>query len=111
MTDEQGQPFISPCMDDLLVTSVTLREHIWHMRALAERARTSGFEFKLKKGQFNQETVEFWGCLLSKDGRKPQPKKIEQMTKWPPPVLVKMGVDTYSIDYHPLCLNHNTDRR
>jgi hypothetical protein len=85
MTDEQGQPFISPCMDDLLVTSVTLREHIWHMRALAERARTSGFEFKLKKGQFNQETVEFWGCLLSKDGRKPQPKKIEQMTKWPEP--------------------------
>ena len=38
------------------------------------------------KGQFNQPSIEFWGCILDGEGRRPQPKKIEQLTNWPEPV-------------------------
>ena len=44
-----------------------------------------GFEFKLAKAQFNQPSIEFWGCVLDGQGRRVQPRKVEQLEKWPEP--------------------------
>ena len=56
------------------------------MRGCAQVGRKSGFEFKLKKGQFNQAEIEFWGCIVDALGRRPQLKKVEQLLNWPEPV-------------------------
>ena len=56
------------------------------VQILNEAARADGFEFKLKKGQFNQKSIEFWGCVLDGEGRRPQAKKVEQLVNWPLPV-------------------------
>ena len=70
-------------MDDIKVSSYTFEQHEEEVNILNEAARKEGFEFKLKKGQFNQPSIEFWGCILDGQGRRPQPKKIEQLTQWP----------------------------
>ena len=73
-------------MDDLKLSSATFAEHIEDVNQLNREARKEGFEFKLKKGQFNQAEIEFWGCILSGEGRRPQPQKVEQLKNWPEPV-------------------------
>ena len=77
---------MSPCMDDIKISSETFEEHLEEVNLVNETARGDGFEFKLKKGQFNQESIEFWGCVVDGDGRWPQEKKVEQLRNWPEPV-------------------------
>ena len=79
LRSKRGEEFVSPCMDDIKISSDTFEEHIEELNILNEEARGDGFEFKLKKGQFNQSSIEFWGCVLDGDGRQPQPKKVEQL--------------------------------
>ena len=86
LCNRHGNPVCSPCMDDLKVSSDTADEHIEDLDVLCRAARAEGFEFKLVKGQFNQPQIEFWGCVLDGTGRRPQPKKVEQLTQWPEPV-------------------------
>ena len=45
LRDRDGKKFCSPCMDDLKVSSKTLKEHIEHMEILCQRAASKGFEF------------------------------------------------------------------
>jgi hypothetical protein len=86
LRNRRGEEFVSPCMDDIKISSATFEEHVEEVNLLNEEARREGFEFKLKKGQFNQPSIEFWGCILDGEGRRPQPKKIEQLKNWPEPV-------------------------
>ena len=86
LRNKRGEEFVSPCMDDIKISSATFEEHIEEVNILNEEARKEGFEFKLKKGQFNQKELEFWGCILDGTGRRPQKKKVEQLQNWPVPV-------------------------
>ena len=85
LRDKNGKEFCTPCMDDLKVSSVTFDEHCEHMSLLCAAAVKEGFEFKLKKGQFNQHEIVFWGCICDGAGKRAQPKKIEQLNQWPVP--------------------------
>ena len=49
LVDSKGERFVSPCMDDLKISSRTLDEHIEHVGLLCKAARDVGFEFKWKK--------------------------------------------------------------
>jgi len=86
LRNAQGEEFVSPCMDDLKISSETFEQHVLEVQMLNESARGDGFEFKLKKGQFNQPSIEFWGCVVDGEGRRPQLKKVEQLRNWPEPV-------------------------
>ena len=55
------------------------------MEILCREAAKSGFEFKAVKGQYNQAEIVFWGCICDKTGRRPEPKKVEQLSAWPEP--------------------------
>ena len=81
-----GEEFVSPCMDDLKVSSETFVRHVEDCQDLLAEADKYGFEFKMEKGQFNQEEIEFWGCVLDGKGRRVQEKKVKQLEEWPEPV-------------------------
>ena len=70
LRNRHGQEFVSPSVDDLKVSSRTFDERVEELGVLCAKARTMGFEFKLKKGQFNQLSLEFWGCILDGVGRR-----------------------------------------
>ena len=76
LRNAKGEEFVSPCMDDLKISSDTFESHVDELNRLNEAAKADGFEFKLKKGQFNQPQIEFWGCILDGEGRRPQPQKL-----------------------------------
>jgi len=85
LRDRDGQKFVSPCMDDLKVSSVDFEKHIDDMIRLCKRASKSNMEFKLEKGQFNRAWIKFWGKILDGVGQRLDPKKVEQLRKWPIP--------------------------
>ena len=66
---DTGERVCIPLMDDLPVSSRTLREHIKHVNLVLEEAAKHGFEFKLTKGQFNQPQVTLWGFICDGKGR------------------------------------------
>ena len=80
-----GREFCTPCMDDVLCSDRSLQEHIDSMRTVFDQAAKKGFEFKYKKGQMNQEEIEFWGAICNGKGRRPNPKKVQQLEQWPEP--------------------------
>jgi hypothetical protein len=85
LSPKTKMPFCTPLMDDLACSSATLEDHIADMDYLCSRAESRGFEFKLSKGQFNQEELELWGCVCGEFGRRAMPKKVEQLENWPVP--------------------------
>jgi hypothetical protein len=85
LSDKNGKEFCSPCMDDIKVSSEHFEEHVEHMDQVCSTASRAGFEFKAKKGQYNQPELEFWGVLCSAEGRRAMPKKVEQLEQWPVP--------------------------
>ena len=71
-------------MDDIKISSETLEAHIRDVRRVCESAK-QGLKFKLTKGQFNQEKIESWGYMCDAQGRRVQPKKVDQLEIWPTP--------------------------
>ena len=78
LRNRNGEEMVSPCMDDILISSRDLKSHIEDCQDVNKKASAEGFEFKFKKGQYNQDSVEFWGCIRDANGRRPQPRKVEQ---------------------------------
>ena len=66
-------------MGDLTISSDSFEKHVQHVRMVLEEAAKVGFEFKLRKGQFNQPEVEVWGFICDETGWRPKPKQLEQL--------------------------------
>jgi len=80
--------FLAIYLDDLLIYSKTLKEHKAHVRKILERLRETGLYVKPQKCQFHVKEVSFLGYLISKDGVRMDPAKIEAITGWPAPKSV-----------------------
>ena len=50
LRDREGNSFVSPCMDDLRVSSESFEKHIDDMVRLCKRASKSNMELKLEIG-------------------------------------------------------------
>ena len=85
LRNRRGEEMVSPCMDDVLISSRDLKSHIEDCQDVNKKASSEGFEFKFKKGQYNQDRIEFWCCICDASGRRPQPRKVEQLSNWPEP--------------------------
>ena len=67
----------------------TEEDHLKKMETVLKRLNDIGFRANLRKSFFMQQEVEYLGFLLTSDGIKPQPKKIEAMTRIKPPTNSK----------------------
>ena len=76
-------------MDDVLVFSRTLEEHIIHLRQVFERISAFGLKMSLDKSVFAMTEIEFLGRIITRDGIKPDPKKIQKITEYGRPVNQK----------------------
>jgi len=117
LVDEHGVKICVPLMDDLTVSSPTFEKHVQDVNQVLGAAAQDGFEFKLTKGQFNQEVVVIWGCVCDRHGKRPQEKQIEQLSKWPFPQTESDVVSFLAfVNYlrkwmHPDWLLHETTLR
>jgi len=71
--------------DDVLIYAKDKTEHDRILLQVLERFREKELTLNLRKCQFLQSSLEFYGHIFSKDGMKPNPKKVEAIVKAPQP--------------------------
>jgi hypothetical protein len=77
-------------MDDLLIiTRRTLDEHLQKMETVLTRLRDARLKINLTKSLFCAHEIEYLGCILTREGIKPQPKKVQAILLLNPPINVK----------------------
>ena len=84
--DDQDQFSCFVAMVETLNNRLTENEnYIKDVGLVCQRAQLSGFEFKLTKGQLNQEAIDFWGLVCDCQGCRTMPAKIRQLEEWKTP--------------------------
>ena len=85
----QNLDFCYAYIDDILVASASLEEHLQHLEILFERLRNYGVVINPSKCVFGQSSVKFLGYLVSDSGTQPLPAKVDAIRTYPRPETVK----------------------
>ena len=72
-------------IDDIIVHSRTLEEHVKHLRLVVELHSTCGMKLKLKKCHVAQDQVEYLGHLVNAEGVRMIPSYVDRVLDWPLP--------------------------
>jgi hypothetical protein len=82
--------FVRAYMDDLLIiTRGVLDKHLQKMETVLTRLRDAGLKVNAAKSLFCAHEIEYFGYILTKEGIKPQPKKVHAILTLNPPNNVK----------------------
>lgn len=85
----QGLDFVYAYIDDILIASASLDEHMGHLRVVCERLKQYGLVINPSKCVFGQPQIEFLGYLVSGAGTQPLPEKVEAIRSFKLPDTVK----------------------
>ena len=69
-------------IDDILVFSATLKEHVLLLRAVFQRLEQYSLKVKLKKCAFAQPQLRYLGHVISAEGVHTDPRNIEKVQNW-----------------------------
>ena len=72
-------------MDDIIVFSTSLQEHIVNLSKIFEKLRTTNLKVQIDKCEFLRQEITYLGHLITKDGIKPDSKKISAILDYPLP--------------------------
>jgi hypothetical protein len=73
-------------MDDLLIiTRRTLDKHIQKMETVLTRLRDAGLKVNSAMSSFCEHEIEYLGHILTREGIKTQPKKVQAILMLNPP--------------------------
>jgi ribosomal protein S18 acetylase RimI-like enzyme len=72
-------------LDDVLIFSNTLEEHIAHVKRVLSRLRDFGLTCKLKKCEFHATSLSFLGFIISPEGVSMVPDRVSAIADWPAP--------------------------
>ena len=95
-----GPEFVSVYIDDILVFSRTLEDHLHHLRLVIERVVEVGLKLKPSKCKFVQKQLEYLGHVVSREGLKTSPRLVEAIEQYPVPQTVQetrrfLGLSSY----------------
>lgn len=76
-------------IDDVVVFSKTVDEHLERLDRVLERFREAGLRLKASKCQLLSERVEFLGYIISANGVEVEPGKIAKVKQWPTPKCLR----------------------
>ena len=69
-------------LDDAIIASPTFEQHLIDITAVLTRFKEAGFKLKSGKCHFCCSEVEYLGHLITREGVKANPKKIDLITNW-----------------------------
>lgn len=87
-------------IDDGLIFSETLEEHLQHIHFVLEQLKKAGLKLKLSKCHFLQESVEYLGHLITPQGLKLNPKQVKAVVDFPLPESVTNVHQFLGYNYH-----------
>src|SRR5436190_680699 len=108
-----GLDFCYAYIDDILIASKTEEEHIKHLREIFTRLDTYGVKINSAKCVFGAKQVTFLGYLVSGEGTKPLPEKINAIRNFPKPENIKqmrqfLGTSNFYRRFIPGAANDQT---
>jgi len=77
--------FVTVYIDDILIYSHSLQEHLCHLQQVMERLRMHGLSFNLKKCRFAKPSLTYLGRTLDGNGIGKIPERLECIARVPPP--------------------------
>lgn len=75
-------------MDDMIIYSSSLQEHIKDLRAIFDRLRQTNLKIQLDKSEFLRKEVLYLGHTITDQGLKPNDDKIKAVLNYPLPKTV-----------------------
>lgn len=72
-------------LDDIIVFSTSLQEHILNLEKVFKKLRESNFKIQMDKSEFLKLETEFLGHVICNEGVKPNPNKIQAIQNYPIP--------------------------
>ena len=64
-------------MHEIVILSKSLQEHLQHLKLILNELENYGLNIKLDKKEFVRKEVPFLGHIITPDGIKPNPEKID----------------------------------
>ena len=100
LNPDDSPDFVSVYIDDVLVFSPTLADHLHHLRLVIQRIQEVGLKLNPAKCRFVCKEVEYLGHILTPDGLKPNPKTVLAVKDFPQPTNIKevrqfLGLSSY----------------
>jgi hypothetical protein len=72
-------------LDDVLIFSDTLEEHITHVKQVLSHLRGFGLTSKLKKCEFHATSLSFLGIVIFPEGVSMNSDRVSTIADWPAP--------------------------
>ena len=85
LNPENGPDFVIVYIDDILVFSRTLEEHLEHLRLVIERLEEVQLKLKPVKCQFIRKEVDYLRHVLTPEGLKVNTRLVEAVANFPRP--------------------------
>ena len=76
-------------VDDTLITSESTEQHLKHLEVLLARLEINNLTLNLSKSNFLEKETKFLGFILTTEGIKPDPEKIQGIMDFPAPKNIK----------------------
>ena len=80
--------FVANYIDDLLIYSSTLEEHVQHVETILQLIQDAGLTLKPSKCFFFRHQVKFLGHIFSRQGMQPDPERIQAIVDYKEPTDV-----------------------
>ncbi|KAI2665817.1 Transposon Tf2-9 polyprotein [Labeo rohita] len=81
--------FVIVYIDDILIFSNSLHEHVNHVRTVLQRLISHHLYGKEEKCEFHQDRISFLGYIISSAGVAMDEKKVNAVLNWPRPTTLK----------------------
>ncbi|GMG17194.1 unnamed protein product [Aspergillus oryzae] len=81
--------FVIAYLDDILIFSHKLEEHVQHVQTVLEKLQKAEVRLKLKKCEFHVQETEFLGHWISTEGIQAEEGKVKAIQEWPEPTNLK----------------------
>ena len=81
--------FCQAYLDDILIYSKTRKEHRQHVSKVLSRLREAGLQVDIKKCEFDVQETAFLGVIVSGQGLRMDPHKVEAVVNWRTPSNLK----------------------
>ncbi|GFQ81649.1 retrovirus-related Pol polyprotein from transposon opus [Trichonephila clavata] len=78
----RGLDFVFPYLDDVLIASSSEEEHEKHVKLVFDRFQQYGLRINLAKSVMGADQVEYLGYLITSEGSRPLPEKVEVITNY-----------------------------
>ncbi|CAF3487193.1 unnamed protein product, partial [Rotaria socialis] len=76
-------------LDDILITGKNEEEHLQTLEMVLKRLSEFGFTYNPEKCLFFQDEVSYLGFIIDKNGKRPDPSRVEAIIHMPAPKNVK----------------------